>query len=434
MRQRRGFALVATTLFAAVLVAFVGLAIDVGYLQWQKLRAQTAADAAANGAVLEVRKASSNTAITSAGQADASLNGFTNGANNTTVTINHPPLSGPQAGNVNAVEALVARTLPTFFMAIVGQMNATVGARAVSMLGGGAGGGCVYSLNPNVPRAFQIAGGNSTYLACGVLVSSSSSTAFHMEGSSKLYLKNNAAVSVFGGVDLTGQTRILNFTTGQNVTATKPSSPPADPLSAVAAPSAGGMTVRGNSHTYYDMNAKPSGNTIQPGVYCGGLQIGSTGGATFTMAPGVYVMAGGGFQMGSQGKVDATGVTIYNTSGPNSGVAGCNAAFAPFNLDGQANIHISAPTSGPLEGIAFFQDRNITNATANQFVGGSSSLINGAIYLLHSPLVFSGNNSVGGYLILVADTITINGDSTVNNDYSSLQDGSPIKSNAVLAE
>ena len=37
MRQRRGFALVATTLFAAVLVAFVGLAIDVGYLQWQKL-------------------------------------------------------------------------------------------------------------------------------------------------------------------------------------------------------------------------------------------------------------------------------------------------------------------------------------------------------------------------------------------------------------
>jgi hypothetical protein len=35
---------------------------------------------------------------------------------------------------------------------------------------------------------------------------------------------------------------------------------------------------------------------------------------------------------------------------------------------------------------------------------------------------------------MVTDTLTITGDSTVNSDYSSLQDGSPILNAAVLAE
>ncbi len=183
----------------------------------------------------------------------------------------------------------------------------------------------------------------------------------------------------------------------------------------------------------YDKNSKPPGNTIPPGVYCGGLRVGNTGSATFTMS-GVYVMAGGGFIFNSQARISGSGVTIYNTSGANSGVAGCNSAYQPFTMDGQATVSLNAPTSGPLEGILIFQDRSITHSRDNKIVGGATTVINGAIYLPHSPIVYSGNNSSGGYQILVADTITISGDSQLNADYSSLADGSPIRQNAVLAE
>lgn len=66
--------------------------------------------------------------------------------------------------------------------------------------------------------------------------------------------------------------------------------------------------------------------------------------------------------------------------------------------------------------------------------GGASTVLNGAIYLPHSPLQSAGNNTSSQYLIMVTDTLTVTGNSTINADYSSLQDGSPILNAAVLAE
>ena len=101
-----------------MLIEFVGLAADVGYLEWQRLRAQAAADAAAAGAMFQLRQGANNAAITSAAQADAALNGFTNGVSNATVTVNHPPLNGSLAGNSSAVEVIVQQTVPTFFLSL----------------------------------------------------------------------------------------------------------------------------------------------------------------------------------------------------------------------------------------------------------------------------------------------------------------------------
>ena len=105
------------------------------------------------------------------------------------------------------------------------------------------------------------------------------------------------------------------------------------------------------------------------------------------------------------------------------------------DINGQAAVTLNAPTSGPLEGMLFFQDRRINSSSTNSINGGSNTVLNGAIYLLHSPLQFAGNNSAGSqYLIMVTDTLTITGNATINADYSSLQDGSPILNAAVLAE
>jgi hypothetical protein len=54
MTAERGYVTVATAVFATAVLAFLGLVTDMGYLQWQKMRAQTAADAAAAGAGLQL--------------------------------------------------------------------------------------------------------------------------------------------------------------------------------------------------------------------------------------------------------------------------------------------------------------------------------------------------------------------------------------------
>src|SRR5205085_2147938 len=141
-KHQRGFISVIGALLLLALMMFGGLAIDVGYLQWQKRQAQLAADAAAVGAVQELRSGG-GTAL-SGGRNDAALNGFTDGQNGTTVTINKPPLYGSFAGNNGAVEAIVSRNVSTYFMMLAGQNTATVTARAVATTysGGGSGSGC----------------------------------------------------------------------------------------------------------------------------------------------------------------------------------------------------------------------------------------------------------------------------------------------------
>jgi len=430
MAGERGYVLVATTVIATALLAFLGLATDVGYLQWQKLRAQIAADAAATGAGLQLLEGGGDANIVNEGQTDAGLNGFTNGVSNTTVTVNHPPLHGTQAGNKNAVEVIVQRTVTTYFMSVIGSTTATLSARAVTVLGNSGASGCVDAMNPSASKALQVTGSVTVDFYCGIQVASSSGSAMFVGGKSIVY--DNRSVGVVGGVTLAGQGEILNYS-GQPVVPQKIGAP-IDPLSYVTPPTAAGLPVESMAAVTYDKNHIPPGRTMQPGVYCGGLRVGDTGGATFTMAPGVYYIAGGGFTFNSQAVINGTGVTIYNTSGPNSGVPGCNSAFAPFSINGQASVTLNAPTSGPLEGMLFFHDRSINSSQTNNVNGGSNTVLNGAIYLLHSPLQFGGNNSGSQYLIMVTDTLTITGNSTINSDYSSLQDGSPILNAAVLAE
>ena len=88
-------------------------------------------------------------------------------------------------------------------------------------------------------------------------------------------------------------------------------------------------------------------------------------------------------------------------------------------------MNLSAPTSGTTEGFLFFEDRtNNTASTTEKIVGGAGSTFDGALYFKHGALTFAGNNSTNGYMVIVANTIKINGTTTIGNNYSSLQPGS----------
>jgi hypothetical protein len=98
-------------------------------------------------------------------------------------------------------------------------------------------------------------------------------------------------------------------------------------------------------------------------------------------------------------------------------------------------VNLSAPTSGPLKGILFFQDRSISGTRQNVFGGGASGRLEGAIYFRTQEVMWSNQQSDSvAYTIIVSDTLGVSINVTkVRNDYSSLVDGSPIR-RAVLAE
>src|SRR5215472_2532303 len=99
-RSRRGFVLLTAAVMMFVLLGFVGLAFDVGYMQWLRRRAQTAADAAA---LAGAWAAIEGDTVTTSGQNASADNGFTSGSSGVTVTINQPPSSGSYSSDSSAV-------------------------------------------------------------------------------------------------------------------------------------------------------------------------------------------------------------------------------------------------------------------------------------------------------------------------------------------
>src|SRR5579859_7445981 len=112
--RRSGFVLVTSALSILVLLGFLGMALDVGYLQYQKRRIQSAADAAAQGAAIQLGAQATNDVATTEGKYDSAKNGFTDGSNGVTVTINIPPTTGNYTTKPATAEAIVAQSNPTF--------------------------------------------------------------------------------------------------------------------------------------------------------------------------------------------------------------------------------------------------------------------------------------------------------------------------------
>ena len=330
-------------------------------------------------------------------------------------------------------------------MMIVGRNSLQLSARAVGRTTSSSGsiGGCIFGLDPSARRAVQLAGAPNVTVACSLLVNSNDNQAFEMEGSETLHLGSHAKVGVYGGWQLNGQS-VIDDEFNKPTNPVQVSSRVGDPLAAVPVPTAGSVVT---THAVnYDMNNRPTSNTLQPGVYCGGLTVNNTGGATFKMAAGTYIMAGGGLRFQSQAIIDATaGVTIYNTSASASHMWGCSSTspYSPVSVDGQASLTMKAPVSGPLTGIAFFEDRDTavtgSNPTSNpnKIVGGANTKIDGALYFKNTQLQFSGANSSTGYMVIVADMVGINGNSTFGNNYSSLSSSNyfaPVSTGGGLAE
>lgn len=235
---------------------------------------------------------------------------------------------------------------------------------------------CVIAFNPTASKSLWVSGSFSVTLEdCSAQANSVSSTAFEMGGSS--YLKATS-VDVVGGAAPPGGRLEARLNTGAR--------PAPDPFAHVARPASGGCDYNAlgvNKSERFDARSDPV-------VFCGGLQI--NGGAV-TFGSGVYVVRGGPLTINGNTITRGQGVTFVLEGG------------ATVQINGGADVKLSAPRSGPTAGILFFQERTASGAQ-NVFNGGATQDLEGALYFPKQAVRFNGNTQLsGGCTTLYADTI-----------------------------
>ena len=384
--------------------AVVAVAADLGYFFEYRRRMQTGVDGAAMAGADQLRRGGTDAEIRTAAWAGSAADGFPHGVGGTVITVNHPPASGYYAGKNGYVEAIISQRRPTIFMGILGFQSTNVSTRAVAGVKDSPN--CIYALNPTASHAFNTSGGAAINASCGIVVDSADSAAMSSSGGSTVVNASKITVS--------GNTSGCCFspTPKTNVP------PEPDPLATTAAPTFSGCT-------YTNFKVASSVATLFQGVYCGGIDI--SGGSVVAFSPGLYVLNGGGLSVSGGSTLSGTGVTFYNT-------ASGHYSYKPISISGGTTGLLSAPTSGPMEGMLFFQDRSISSNATNAISGGSTLGLEGVLYFPTTSLDFSGGSSgTVSYTIIVASTINFSGQSTLNASYGSLEDGNPIKQVA-LAE
>src|SRR6185369_13444761 len=91
-----------------VLAGAVAIGVETGELYRIKRQMQSAADAAALAGAID-SMASRTSSITTDAKYEAQRNGFTDNGDTVKVTVNAPPLTGPNVSTNNAVEAIVQK-------------------------------------------------------------------------------------------------------------------------------------------------------------------------------------------------------------------------------------------------------------------------------------------------------------------------------------
>ncbi|RWC92362.1 hypothetical protein EN794_028965 [Mesorhizobium sp. M00.F.Ca.ET.151.01.1.1] len=382
--MRRSRSANVATIFALTLPIVVGAAgfgVETSYWYYNSLRLQATADAAAYAGALEQISGSDTPTIVAAATQSAATNGLGAG----TIVVNTPPASGPNTAK-KAVEVIVGQKLNRMFTLIFTQSQVPEQARAVALITD-ASKACLRALDPSASQSVLVSGSASMKLTgCVIMTNSIAQDAIKVQGSAAL--QADCLISAGGVVLNNPVTTICKAPITQAL-------PIPDPFASVPAPAASNpcQTLKNNKTT----------QTIQPGTYCSGMDLSGN----VTLSPGVYVVQGN-LKINAGAVVTGSGVTIFM------------AGSSTVSMNGNATVTLSAPQSGTYSGMLFYGDRT-GMAAQSTFNGTADSLLTGAIYFSKQQVNYLGNFSgKNGCTQVVADTIQWSGNSTINQDCSSL--------------
>ena len=411
-KEESGQALVLAGVGLVVIVAFLALAIDVGTLRYEQTKLQSAADAAAMAAALEISYCGSThacTAMQTAAKQALVENGFTGSTAYTqcatpgsglTITVNNGPCSlgsttnDPNYGNTQDVEVVVSYPQPTYFARTIGVNSVTIKVRAEAGLGNS--NDCLYLSTGNTSTsandALLVNGSATLNASCGIVDDAGGTSAAIFNGNDTI---NSTGLYIHGG-DINNGSNTLNPSPTLHATAVS------DPFSYLTPPTAGTCTSIG------PYNSGPV--TLNPGTYCG-LTI--NGSVNVTFNPGTYVFEGNVIVNGGD-TISGTGITWYFSSGS-------------LTMNGSSSADLVAPTTGTYAGILIYQNPSDTSGIILN--GQSNSIWQGSVYAPGASLTINGGGNAAAYTIVDTASMTINGgvDFNMGADYSSLPGGSPAK-------
>ena len=130
--------------------------------------------------------------------------------------------------------------------------------------------------------------------------------------------------------------------------------------------------------------------TLQPGVYCGGITV---AGGHATLAPGIYVIRGGPLFIAG-GTLEGTNVGFFLTG-----------SASTVNFGANSHVSLTAPKTGDLAGLLFFEDRDTSFSTFHQISSNDARSLVGTMYFPKSKLLINANNPVADqseYTIIIA--------------------------------
>ena len=386
-----------------VLAGALAIGVETGELYRVKHQMQSAADDAALAYAYDIINGKSTSAASIDALYEAQRNGFTNGANTVTVTVNTPPTQGSNINTPGAVEVVVNKTQNLTFASLLNTASSgyALTARSVAIPVGTTSTstssvGCMVALTPNNEQGISLSSFNNYTGDCALISYATATGTAAGTASIGISSFNNFTLSGDGMIWSRGSLfagSYNHFT--PNATQTNQTSTIVDPYSGLGAPSPGTCT--------YTNFTEPAGNnlTLLPGTYCGGLSVTNKSNVYFTA--GTYYVSNGDLIIRSDNNVSCSNCTngggttfvLTQTSGNNSDIGG-------VSITSENNITLSAPNSGTYKGVLFYQDSRVAKGTmaSTSKIFTMSSLNNatlsGAVYFPNNAINISSINNIGG--------------------------------------
>ena len=366
IKKQKGAVALLVALLLPVLIGFMALAVDVGYVLVRRNQMQVAADSAALLAANARQHGQDISSAIDFAYIATAANGFTNQLENTLVTVSIPP-GGSQsyAADTNYVRVTLTQPVNAFLAWVFGVTNTNPWASAIA---GPVGGGnpCLLTLGTTGSAALSVVG-NSVVTAstCGIYINSNSPSALQITGNATVTART---IQVVGGYTATGNVNVSAISTGAAITA--------DPFVSLPMPAFSGCNFT---------NYNKSGNgslTLTPGTYCGGISL--SGNYAVSFSPGMYVLYGGGISFtGNIASILGNGVTFYNSGNTTS------FPYKSLNLAGNVALNLSAPTTGTYAGMLIMQDP--MNSQPATLVGNTGATLAGNLYFPKNIVTLNGN-------------------------------------------
>ena len=149
---------------------------------------------------------------------------------------------------------------------------------------------------------------------------------------------------------------------------------------------------------------------LDPGVYCGGLTIASN--ADVTLRPGIYVIKDGPFRASLGARLTGANVGFYLVGDA-----------SVFTFDADSKIHLTAPVTGAMAGLLFFEDRGAPLDRTHAIYSDDARTLLGTFYLSRGVLSVATLFPVAdqsAYTAIVARSVKLSGGPTLtlNTDYA----------------